>query len=611
MSHEQLYQQLTVQTDYSNQSSPSSTCSSRTTFSTSSSSSVDSELDLYCHIVQQEGPLPKEFWGEMRRSPRSFDFGHLDGADTSRRVSESLDDLELDGLFNAIESTSEQANQPGSSSSNSSNLASNAQQEPQMNHSVQVKIEFDPLQMPQQDLFFNPAAQGAMPYAFPQDFMGPQFMAPGFPPFYPHPMPTISESRRGSQGTTSSSSTNTGGTPSPHSSSHLPTSPLNMPGFLRFFSSPEFTQAHSSHFGGVMEEESEKKCVVCNDRALCLHYGARTCEGCKGFFKRTVQKNSKYTCAGNRNCPIDKRYRSRCQYCRFQKCLEVGMVKEIVRNGTLSGRRGRLSSKTRSLRSDDQSPPLPLLALLAKANDLAKNNAANTPRLITQLDYVQTLLMLETEHANLVSFIRTMPRIGEIDAQDLEALVARAFFPMVAIRLCDRMRPSHDTIVFEKGESAPLSAFPDVFLPFFSDIRIKSLSFSSVVDWDNQSYGALLALQLFAANTDMNYLNLTNKAAVDRLQSTVINALKDHCAASQNRLARIVRLTDDFDNFHMMGVQVLDYLSRQMQLSPTFQQIMQSPRIPATGHEGPAAMNAAAAVVAAGLPLNYSLNSRF
>ncbi|KIH45210.1 zinc finger, C4 type, partial [Ancylostoma duodenale] len=42
--------------------------------------------------------------------------------------------------------------------------------------------------------------------------------------------------------------------------------------------------------------------------------------------KRTVQKASKYACAGNRNCPIEKRYRSRCQACRFQKCLNVGML---------------------------------------------------------------------------------------------------------------------------------------------------------------------------------------------------------------------------------------------------------------------------------------------
>uniref|UniRef100_A0A8D0FDU6 Nuclear receptor domain-containing protein n=1 Tax=Strix occidentalis caurina TaxID=311401 RepID=A0A8D0FDU6_STROC len=44
--------------------------------------------------------------------------------------------------------------------------------------------------------------------------------------------------------------------------------------------------------------------------------------------QRTVQKNAKYICLANKDCPVDKRRRNRCQFCRFQKCLAVGMVKE-------------------------------------------------------------------------------------------------------------------------------------------------------------------------------------------------------------------------------------------------------------------------------------------
>ncbi|NXB88134.1 NR4A2 protein, partial [Vidua chalybeata] len=62
---------------------------------------------------------------------------------------------------------------------------------------------------------------------------------------------------------------------------------------------------------------NEGLCAVCGDNAACQHYGVRTCEGCKGFFKRTVQKNAKYVCLANKNCPVDKRRRNRCQYCRF------------------------------------------------------------------------------------------------------------------------------------------------------------------------------------------------------------------------------------------------------------------------------------------------------
>ncbi|NXT22765.1 NR4A2 protein, partial [Syrrhaptes paradoxus] len=62
---------------------------------------------------------------------------------------------------------------------------------------------------------------------------------------------------------------------------------------------------------------NEGLCAVCGDNAACQHYGVRTCEGCKGFFKRTVQKNAKYICLANKDCPVDKRRRNRCQFCRF------------------------------------------------------------------------------------------------------------------------------------------------------------------------------------------------------------------------------------------------------------------------------------------------------
>lgn len=44
-----------------------------------------------------------------------------------------------------------------------------------------------------------------------------------------------------------------------------------------------------------------------------------------------MQKNAKYICLANKDCPVDKRRRNRCQFCRFQKCLAVGMVKEGTR----------------------------------------------------------------------------------------------------------------------------------------------------------------------------------------------------------------------------------------------------------------------------------------
>lgn len=58
------------------------------------------------------------------------------------------------------------------------------------------------------------------------------------------------------------------------------------------------------------------------------HYGAVSCEGCKGFFKRSVRKNLTYSCRSSQDCIINKHHRNRCQFCRLKKCLEMGMKME-------------------------------------------------------------------------------------------------------------------------------------------------------------------------------------------------------------------------------------------------------------------------------------------
>ncbi|NXU59837.1 NR5A2 protein, partial [Turnix velox] len=61
----------------------------------------------------------------------------------------------------------------------------------------------------------------------------------------------------------------------------------------------------------------------------------------QGFFKRTVQNNKHYTCTESQNCKIDKTQRKRCPYCRFQKCLTVGMRLEAVRADRMRGGRNK------------------------------------------------------------------------------------------------------------------------------------------------------------------------------------------------------------------------------------------------------------------------------
>ncbi|XP_055087574.1 nuclear receptor subfamily 5 group A member 2-like isoform X1 [Periophthalmus magnuspinnatus] len=86
---------------------------------------------------------------------------------------------------------------------------------------------------------------------------------------------------------------------------------------------------------------SEELCPVCGDRVSGYHYGLLTCESCKGFFKRTVQNNKRYVCGETERCRIDKAQRKRCPFCRFQKCLKVGMRLDAVRADRMRGGRNK------------------------------------------------------------------------------------------------------------------------------------------------------------------------------------------------------------------------------------------------------------------------------
>ncbi|XP_061610101.1 estrogen receptor isoform X2 [Phyllopteryx taeniolatus] len=83
---------------------------------------------------------------------------------------------------------------------------------------------------------------------------------------------------------------------------------------------------------GVFEMAKETRfCAVCSDYASGYHYGVWSCEGCKAFFKRSIQGHNDYVCPATNQCTIDRNRRKSCQACRLRKCYEVGMMKGGVR----------------------------------------------------------------------------------------------------------------------------------------------------------------------------------------------------------------------------------------------------------------------------------------
>lgn len=105
---------------------------------------------------------------------------------------------------------------------------------------------------------------------------------------------------------------------------------LNFPGrsvFSNGYSSPGMRPDVSSPpaSSSAASGPPPKLCLVCSDEASGCHYGVLTCGSCKVFFKRAVEGQHNYLCAGRNDCIIDKIRRKNCPACRYRKCLQAGM----------------------------------------------------------------------------------------------------------------------------------------------------------------------------------------------------------------------------------------------------------------------------------------------
>uniref|UniRef100_A0A8C1ALA2 Glucocorticoid receptor n=1 Tax=Cyprinus carpio carpio TaxID=630221 RepID=A0A8C1ALA2_CYPCA len=119
------------------------------------------------------------------------------------------------------------------------------------------------------------------------------------------------------------------------------------------YARPEDSTATSSAAG---KSGTHKSCLVCSDEASGCHYGVLTCGSCKVFFKRAVEGQHNYLCAGRNDCIIDKIRRKNCPACRYRKCLMAGMSLEARKN-----KRGRQTGKVIQQPSipERSLPPLP------------------------------------------------------------------------------------------------------------------------------------------------------------------------------------------------------------------------------------------------------------
>lgn len=103
-------------------------------------------------------------------------------------------------------------------------------------------------------------------------------------------------------------------------------SPLvNIPNASSQIFTEEFPEIEDNKKGG---KKPVADCNVCGDRAIAhMHYGGICCYSCKAFFRRASQtgNDKNYKCKKDENCVVSVANRRSCQYCRFMKCLAIGM----------------------------------------------------------------------------------------------------------------------------------------------------------------------------------------------------------------------------------------------------------------------------------------------
>ncbi|GMR54110.1 hypothetical protein PMAYCL1PPCAC_24305, partial [Pristionchus mayeri] len=153
-------------------------------------------------------------------------------------------------------------------------------------------------------------------------------------------------------------------------------------------------------------------CAVCGDRSTGQHYGVISCNGCKGFFRRTILRNQKFTCRFSKRCVIDKNFRCACRYCRFQKCVSVGMKREAIQleRDAMSGlpggpspvKKGRMSPSAVGGSFERSSVITNLMNMEAKIQSLTTEKMApfsedsnQSPSVMNEISKMTLLLMVE------------------------------------------------------------------------------------------------------------------------------------------------------------------------------------------------------------------------
>ncbi|CAJ1084128.1 retinoic acid receptor beta-like [Xyrichtys novacula] len=275
-----------------------------------------------------------------------------------------------------------------------------------------------------------------------------------------------------------------------------------------------------------------KPCFVCQDKSSGYHYGVSACEGCKGFFRRSIQKNMVYTCHRDKNCIINKVTRNRCQYCRLQKCFGVGMSKESVRNDRNKKKKenpkpeltesyeltAELESIIEKIRKAHQET-FPSLCQLGKYT----TNSSADHRVRLDLGLWDKFSELATKCIiKIVEFAKRVPGFTGLTIADQITLLKAACLDILILRICTRYTPDQDTMTFSDGLTLNRTQMHNAGFGPLTDLVFTFANQLLPIEMDDTETGLLSAICLISGDRQ----DLEEPSKVDQLQEPLLEALK-------------------------------------------------------------------------------------
>ncbi|KAI6189168.1 Nuclear receptor domain-containing protein [Aphelenchoides besseyi] len=177
-------------------------------------------------------------------------------------------------------------------------------------------------------------------------------------------------------------------------------------------------------------DSTPQRCRICGDTTKNKHFGTVSCSACSAFFRRTVAFGKSYQCTREKACDIRAdEPRHQCRFCRFQRCIQMGMVISAVSiqrpkesTSTSDGFLQQLLHCRRAIYVNRYRSTLKAYAGQHKLIRFGKQNP----------NFLHTTLAAHSEYAVLREYLRSsgFPEIG-IDGIQLEVLVQSFFYNWV------------------------------------------------------------------------------------------------------------------------------------------------------------------------------------